>query len=85
MEVFRSTKCPSCGKELKVCLNCRFYAPRAHYGCLETIDEEVREKDRANFCSYFVFQSGAADNKDEKKKGKAQADFRRLFGEEQNQ
>lgn len=62
-EVFRGTSCPGCGKDLKICLNCRFYSPGAHWDCSETIDEMVADKDRANFCTYFVFrdsQPGAA-------------------------
>ncbi|MFP4267361.1 MAG: hypothetical protein ACLFQW_05110 [Spirochaetaceae bacterium] len=51
--VYRTTICPSCGKDAKVCKNCRFYSPGAHWDCHETIPEQVREKDRANFCDYF--------------------------------
>ena len=51
--VYRSTVCPGCGKDVKVCLNCKFYSPGAHWDCRETIPEQVREKDRANFCGYF--------------------------------
>lgn len=54
MSVYRSSLCPSCGKDVKVCLNCRFYEPGAHWDCRETISEMVAEKDRANFCEYFV-------------------------------
>jgi predicted RNA-binding Zn-ribbon protein involved in translation (DUF1610 family) len=54
-EVYRSSACPHCGKDLKICLNCRFYSPGAHWDCSETIDEPVNEKDRANFCTFFSF------------------------------
>ena len=57
-EVYRSSSCPSCGKDLKICLNCRFYSPGAHGDCSETIDELVKDKDRANFCTFFSFRSG---------------------------
>jgi predicted RNA-binding Zn-ribbon protein involved in translation (DUF1610 family) len=62
-EVFRGSSCPRCGKDLKICLNCRFYSPGAHWDCSETIDEMVADKDRANFCTFFAFrdsQPGAA-------------------------
>ena len=55
-EVYRSTTCPSCGKDLKICLNCRFYSPGAHWDCSESIDEMVRDKDRSNFCTFFSFR-----------------------------
>ena len=52
-EVHRSTECPSCGKDVKVCRNCRFYSPGAHWDCRETIPEPVQDKEKANFCGYF--------------------------------
>lgn len=51
--VFRNTVCENCGADVRVCLNCRFYDPEAHYQCHESIPEAVRDKDRANFCDYF--------------------------------
>lgn len=51
--VFRSTLCPSCGADVRVCLNCRFYSPGSQWDCAESIPEPVRTKDRANFCDYF--------------------------------
>ena len=55
-EVYRSSTCPACGKDLKICLNCKFYSPGAHWDCSETIDELVKDKDRANFCTFFSFR-----------------------------
>jgi hypothetical protein len=55
-EVFRATACARCGKDLKICLNCRFYSPGSHWDCSETIDEPVRDKDRGNFCTFFSFR-----------------------------
>ncbi len=54
-EIFRNSTCSGCGKDLKICLNCRFYAPGAHWDCNETVEELVADKERANFCSYFAF------------------------------
>lgn len=51
--VYRRSVCLQCGKELKICLNCEFYAPGSHWDCHETIPEPVREKNKANFCDYF--------------------------------
>ncbi len=80
--IYRTTVCPTCGKEVKVCLNCRFYSPGAHWDCKETIPEPVREKDRANFCDYFqpahiggqgIGRSGSKQN--------ARDSFDKLFGD----
>jgi predicted RNA-binding Zn-ribbon protein involved in translation (DUF1610 family) len=83
--VYRNTLCPHCGADVKVCLNCRFYDPSAHWQCRETIPEAVRDKDRANFCDYFVLAaegSGAPSNRARKgEKGQeARISFDSLFG-----
>ena len=53
LAVYRSSTCSSCGNDLKICYNCRFYSSASHHECRETISERVAEKDRANFCDYF--------------------------------
>lgn len=81
-EVFRTSQCPGCGRDLKVCLNCAFHRPGAQWDCGEHVDEQVLEKDRANFCSHFRFRDGPAPH------GKAadparpdvRKDFDKLFG-----
>ena len=52
--VSRSDVCPSCGADVRSCKNCRFYEPGAHYDCRENIDELVKDKERANFCGWFM-------------------------------
>jgi hypothetical protein len=80
--IYRNTQCPECGKELKICLNCRFYDPGAHWECRETIPEPVRDKERANFCDYFSYVlRNTGEEKDREKQTKARADFDSLFGD----
>ena len=59
-EVYRATTCPSCRRDLRICLNCRFYSPGAHFDCAETVDEQVVDKERATFCTFFTFRAGPA-------------------------
>jgi hypothetical protein len=47
--------CPSCGSDVHVCLNCRFYDSGSYNDCREPQAERVVEKDRSNFCDYFEF------------------------------
>lgn len=54
--VGRRGTCPYCGADLRVCLNCRFYDPGAYNQCHEPQAERVVDKDRSNFCEYFVFK-----------------------------
>jgi hypothetical protein len=83
--VFRATTCAACAKDLKICLNCRFYSPGAHWDCAESVDEPVRDKDRGNFCTFFSFRStGATAGGSAKPDGQAQAKRKldKLFGDE---
>ena len=87
--IYRNSVCPSCGKELHVCLNCEFYSPGAHWDCRESISEPVRDKDRANFCDFFTIATskrggdlGATRTRAEKKASDARSSFENLFGNE---
>lgn len=53
----RSETCETCGKDLRACKNCFFFAPGAHWDCHETIPEQVTDKERGNFCDYFRYKS----------------------------
>lgn len=52
--------CPRCGKDMHVCLMCRFYSPGLHWDCRETVDVHVLEKDRRNFCEWFALDPAFA-------------------------
>ena len=53
----RTTRCEGCDADVRACLNCRHYDPRASQECREPVAEPVRTKDRANFCDYFVLRA----------------------------
>ena len=81
-KLFRSTECPSCGRDAKVCLNCSFYKPGAHWDCAETISEPVRDKERANYCDFFAVAKGGGNkalNDGGLKSERAKKDFDNLF------
>jgi hypothetical protein len=46
--------CPACERALHACRNCDFYDPAYNNQCRETAAERVVDKDRQNFCEYFV-------------------------------
>lgn len=46
--------CPGCDRPLHVCRNCGFYDPTFNNQCREPMAERVVDKERANFCEYFV-------------------------------
>lgn len=78
--VQRSTVCPFCGADLKTCLNCKFYSPQAHWQCLETIADPVRDKEKSNFCEFFCFSEQMKGLNLKTNKKKAREDFNKLFG-----
>lgn len=45
--------CESCGRDLHVCLNCKFYKLGAHWDCAETVEVAVSDKGKRNFCDWF--------------------------------
>lgn len=49
----RMAECRSCRAQLHVCRLCAFYDVRVAKACRETVAEEVKDKERANFCGYF--------------------------------
>lgn len=49
----RRSECRACNAELHVCRLCEYYDPKVTGSCQEDRAEEVREKERANFCDYF--------------------------------
>ncbi|AHC15263.1 hypothetical protein [Salinispira pacifica] len=53
LPVSRNETCASCDADVRVCKNCKFYSPGSHWDCREQIPEEVRDKERNNFCDYF--------------------------------
>ena len=61
--VGRREICPFCGSDLHCCLNCVFHATGAYNDCREPQAERVIEKNRSNFCDYFVFRDAEMGDK----------------------
>ena len=60
----RADCCRACGAELHACRLCRFYDTSKAKSCAEPVAEEVGDKERANYCDYFVATPGAWRPKD---------------------
>ncbi len=50
----RRDECPNCHAELHVCRLCRLFDAHAPQQCREPTADDVRIKDRANFCGFFA-------------------------------
>jgi hypothetical protein len=66
-KVSRNDTCPHCGRDLRCCKQCKFYDLHAYNDCREVSAERVVDKERANFCDYYV-PAGSARGKVNTKK-----------------
>ncbi|HEX7113895.1 MAG TPA: hypothetical protein VF193_02085 [Steroidobacter sp.] len=76
----RLEECKQCGAQLHVCKMCEWYSTSLAKQCREPVAEEVRDKERANFCDYFKPRPGAYLAPDQAAAAKARAELEALFG-----
>lgn len=76
----RLEQCPKCEAELHVCRMCESFNPHLRSDCDEPMAEDVREKDRANFCDYFKPKPNAYTPRDNAKADEAKSRLYDLFG-----
>ena len=69
-------ECERCGRALHVCRNCGFYDTSYNNACRETQAERVVDKERFNFCEYFVPGSGPGAGAAAASQGKSSAQAR---------
>ena len=64
----REETCVKCGADLHCCMNCSLYDPAAPHQCTSRTTENVKDKEKRNFCEEFMFGSksgGSAPPKDD--------------------
>lgn len=76
----RLDECRQCHAELHVCKLCEWYSISVAKHCRETVAEEVKDKERANFCDYFKPKAGAYSTGTVAAATKAQTELDALFG-----
>jgi hypothetical protein len=76
----RLEECRKCGAELHVCKLCEWYSTTVAKHCREPVAEEVKDKERANFCDYFKPKEDAYRAADVDASAKAKAELEALFG-----
>ena len=76
----RRDQCPECSADLHVCKMCRHFDANVTRQCREDGAEDVKEKERPNFCDWFVPDENAfnPDRKADEDAAKAALDA--LFG-----
>jgi hypothetical protein len=76
----RVDECRQCKAALHACKLCEFYDVAVAKHCREPIAEEVRDKERANFCDYFTPRVIIHSSKSQDDVSRAQAQLDQLFG-----
>ena len=78
-KVFRTDTCPTCGSDVRCCLNCSDYDESAPDQCREPQAELVSVKDRRNFCEFFTLSEKHASSASADKAAKARQKLEELF------
>jgi len=55
-KVGRRDTCPHCHRDLRCCKQCKFYDQSAYNECKEVAAERIVDKERANFCDFFLLR-----------------------------
>jgi hypothetical protein len=84
LPLLRLEECRKCGAELHVCKLCEWYSIGVAKQCREPIAEEVKDKERANFCDYFKARPDVYVAPDVAASSKARTDLDALFGGAKN-
>lgn len=80
LPLMRLDICKICNAELHVCKLCEFYDLSKAKHCREPIAEEVRDKERANFCDYFKPRTGAFLSQAQTEAERARSELEKMFG-----
>lgn len=57
-QVGRRDTCPSCGADLRACVQCRHFDVNVAKQCKEPFADVPSDKDAANFCEFFQIGEG---------------------------
>ena len=79
----RSETCHRCSSDLRVCLNCVSYDPRAAEQCRDRRAELVHDKHLANYCEYFdmVRREYVPPKENTSREDKARDTLKKLLGD----
>ncbi|MCB1844658.1 MAG: hypothetical protein KDI09_16975 [Halioglobus sp.] len=77
----RQDQCPDCSRYLHVCRMCLHFDRSVARQCREDDAEEVMDKEKANFCDWFVPAAGCFTAKDADPAARAGRELAALFGD----
>ena len=65
-KILKNEECSFCYAAMHSCRMCRHYDHSAYNQCREPSAERIVEKEKANYCDYFVLGSGESQSGDPK-------------------
>ena len=77
----RRDQCPACHADLHVCRMCRYFDPAVPRQCREDDADDVTDKEKPNFCDYFLPADDAFDPARKAESDAARAALDGLFGD----
>ncbi len=77
----RRDQCPQCSVDLHVCKMCTHFDKHVPRQCREDGAEDVTEKERPNYCDWFVPGSAAFDTQRKSEADAARSALDALFGD----
>ena len=77
----RRDECPECTVHLHVCRMCVFYDPEVPRQCREDDAEDVKDKEKVNFCEWFRPNPDAFDPALASAASRARSELDALFGD----
>jgi hypothetical protein len=75
----RQDECPGCANYLHVCKMCTNFDAAVTRQCREDGADDVTEKDRLNFCDWFIASESAFDAKRKDEENQAKSALDALF------
>ena len=79
-KIYRTDVCTQCDADVHCCLNCDNYDTSAHNKCREPQAEWISEREKANFCDFFI-SNKKTEKPIVKQKNSTRLDFDNLFKE----
>jgi hypothetical protein len=80
LPISRRDQCPACSADIHVCKMCTHFDANATRQCREDGAEDVKEKERPNFCDWFVASESAFDPNRKSVADEAKSALDALFG-----
>jgi hypothetical protein len=65
-KIHKNEECSYCYADLHCCRMCEFYDPKAYNQCREPNAERIVEKEKANYCDYFILKGGEGNQGSQK-------------------